>query len=334
VARGSDPETAAALAVQEERAARSLRMIEAGQLPLNAQERLAEMKGRAFTSALSVKAFAATHGTGFDPVGQVLGTCVYQLGYAYSSCGYWGSYGGGFGGGYGGGITGQGMAGGPIAVVEVADRRRALRDATARALSRLAAEARGLGADGVVDVTLTWTPFPEVQSSVEVQAIGTAVRGRGEALRHLGSPFLSDLSGQDVAMLMHAGWCPTGVVVGISIAVRHDDYWTRQAATRWAGNQEIPGVTELINTTRHRAREAATADVAALGGTALVVTAMSLRTWEQEPADGHRDHLAEASVVGTSIIEIGPAARRAHPGTLQILRLNGPKSTAPRRESL
>jgi uncharacterized protein YbjQ (UPF0145 family) len=317
--------------------ARSLQAIQAGRLPLRAQERLARMQGRAFTSALSVPAFATVHGVGFDPVGQVLGSCVYQLGWAYSSCGYWG-YGTGYGGGYGGfgGFGGAGAApASALSVVDVGTRKRALRDATGRALSRLAAEAGGLGADGVVDVTLTWTPFEGMRGTVEVQAIGTAVRGRGSNLTHLGSPFLSDLSGQDVSVLLRSGYAPTGVAVGIAVCVRHDDYWTRMSSSAWAGNQEIPGVTDLITTTRHRARESAAHDVASLGGTALVVKAMSLRTWEQEPGEGHRDHLAEASVVGTSVVAIGtPAHPPARKNTLSILRLDGDRINDPRRQSL
>ena len=47
---------------------------------------------------------------------------------------------------------------------------------------------------------------------------------------------------------------PAGLVLGISVAARHDD-WLTLGQTRWgAGNAEVTGYTELVNDARHDAR--------------------------------------------------------------------------------
>ena len=56
------------------------------QLPQHAMERLQQAgKGkRLFTSDLSVNEFLLVKEVGFDPVGLVLGTSIYHIGYQYS----------------------------------------------------------------------------------------------------------------------------------------------------------------------------------------------------------------------------------------------------------
>ena len=72
--------------------ARSIAELDAGRLPLRAQQRLATMRDdAAFTSSLSVDEHHAIRSVGFSPVGQVMGTCVVHPGaYALSMCGYYG----------------------------------------------------------------------------------------------------------------------------------------------------------------------------------------------------------------------------------------------------
>src|ERR1051326_3474896 len=56
-------------------------------LPEAARARMAEIRqSKTWGSALSTQEFAAIEGAGFDPVGQVLGTAVFHIGYA----GRWG----------------------------------------------------------------------------------------------------------------------------------------------------------------------------------------------------------------------------------------------------
>ena len=110
----------------------------------------------------------------------------------------------------------------------------------------------------MVGVRLTIGSFPA--GGLEFKAIGTAVRAPGGAA--LREPFTSDLSGQDFAKLIMAGWVPAGLVLGISVGARHDD-WLTVSQTRWgAGNAEVPGYTDLVNATRHDARHQLERDVA------------------------------------------------------------------------
>ena len=81
----------------------------------------------------------------------------------------------------------------------------------------------------------------------------------------LRQPFTSDLSGQDFAKLVLAGWVPDALVLGISIGARHDD-WVTVTQTRWgSGNTEVSGYTDLVNATRHDARSQLQKDVARHG---------------------------------------------------------------------
>jgi len=63
-------------------------------LPPAARDRMAEIRGSGtWGSALSTDEFTAIRGVGFEPVGQVLGACVYNIGYAggYTCPGGWSS---------------------------------------------------------------------------------------------------------------------------------------------------------------------------------------------------------------------------------------------------
>ena len=74
------------------------------------------------------------------------------------------------------------------------------------------------------------------------------------------------------ARVIHAGWVPVGLALGISLGARHDD-WQTSGTTAWgAGNAEVDGYTELVNVTRHDARAQLTADVARMGAEGVVVS--------------------------------------------------------------
>jgi uncharacterized protein YbjQ (UPF0145 family) len=151
-----------------------------------------------------------------------------------------------------------------------------------------------------VGVRLTIGQFPT--GGLEFKAIGTAIRAPGAPpLRHL---FTSDLSGQEFAKLVHSGWMPAGLVLGITIAARHDD-WQTVGQTRWsAGNAEVSGWTDLVNDARHDARQQLAADVKRMGAEGVVIADMDLRVREREcPAqEGRRDHIIEAVNIGTAIV--------------------------------
>jgi uncharacterized protein YbjQ (UPF0145 family) len=286
-------------------------------LPPAARDRMAEIRGSGtWGSALSTDEFAAIRGVGFEPVGQVLGACVYNIGYAggYACPGGWSS------GVFGGVVTaatqvsGQGGWGtfGPLT--------QAMYDARRKAIGRMTAECAGLGGHGIVGVSLSFGPFP--QGGLEFRAIGTAVRGMGAPAPP--QPFSSDLSGQDFAKLIRAGWVPVGLALGISIGARHDDWLTRGSALWNAGNTEVAGYTELVNMARHDARVQLEADVGQMGADGVVVSTYDLRVRAREcpVREGSRDHIAEVTIVGTATAQFSSPAVAAPPGSLAVLSLD------------
>ncbi|MGH7610847.1 MAG: heavy metal-binding domain-containing protein [Candidatus Dormibacteria bacterium] len=195
-------------AEEAERAERSRQLVEAGGIPVAAEERIAKhnQEGGVWTSDLSVDELAALRGVGYEPVAQVLGSSLYRVGWI----GGWGM-GPGLGGGIGvGGIYAyQSME--PQENVALTQ---ALRDARNRALHRLLLEARGLGAEGVVGVRLAVRAWDWAQGMSEFTVLGTAVRRPG--VQPPAEPFTSTLSGQDLAKLLSAGYFPTRLVMGVS----------------------------------------------------------------------------------------------------------------------
>src|SRR5205814_7198957 len=107
--------------------------------PLRAQWRLAEQRQRAergdpgaFTSDLTVQEFAAIRSVGFAPVGQVLGTAVYQFAAVYQGCGF----------------IGASPADAPVVGLQLAQA--LLDEARHLAVRRMRFECDALGGDGVV----------------------------------------------------------------------------------------------------------------------------------------------------------------------------------------
>ena len=256
------------------------------------------------SSLLSIRGQAGVHSVGLDPVGEVMGCIVEQIGWTgWGGCGVY--YGGGFGGLAMGGPTVTSGAGGYAGFAPYVD---ALYRGFDTAMYRMMLEAHALGADGVVGVKWSRERLLEMGGAQEFMVRGTAVRARSTARpAHL---FSTDLSGGDVAKLMHAGWAPTELVWGFSVAIRHDDYMTRMAAVPWSTqNVEIPGYTELVSYARADARARFEERAARLGSDAATISEMSLHVREIEPGEGHRDHIAEAMVVGNSLVRFHKGSR-------------------------
>jgi uncharacterized protein YbjQ (UPF0145 family) len=189
-------------------------------------------------------------------------------------------------------------------------------------------ECAELGGHGVVGVSLTIGRFPA--GGLEFKAIGTAVRVPGVPVTR--PPFTSSVSGQDFAKLILDGWVPVGLALGISIGARHDD-WLTINQTRWgSGNSEVAGYTDLVNQTRHDAREQLERDVARMGADGVVVKSMEVRVSEKEcPIQEHRrDHIVEATTVGTAIARFRASSRAAERPSLAILSLDPQRRQAAR----
>src|SRR5881398_2651405 len=158
-------------------------------VPEHGRERLAQMRGGFFTSDLSVNEFLLVKQAGFDPLGLVIGSSIYHIGYQQSS---WKDS------------------------TEMQVLSQAMYEARELAMTRMEEEADALGADGVVGVRLDVGRYEWGEHMAEFIAIGTAVKHAGGELHRApnGRPFTSDLSGQDFATLLRAGYRPAGLVMG------------------------------------------------------------------------------------------------------------------------
>jgi uncharacterized protein YbjQ (UPF0145 family) len=158
-------------------------------VPEHGRERLAQMQAGFFTSDLSVNEFLLVKQAGFDPLGLVIGSSIYHIGYQQSS---WK----------------QSM--------EMAVLSQAMYEARELAMTRMEEEADQLGADGIVGVRLDVGRYEWGQNLAEFIAIGTAVKHHDGELHRTanGRPFTSDLSGQDFWTLLASGHRPVGLVMG------------------------------------------------------------------------------------------------------------------------
>ena len=282
-------------------------------------------------SALTTDEFAVIRSAGFEPVGQVLGAAVYAAGSASgSSCpgtrgspGSRGSPGDGVSDRLATRVSGRGGSGsfGPLV--------QAMYQARDTAIGRMTAECAALGGHGVVGVRLSRGSFP--LGGLEFTAIGTAIRAPGAA-HGPPVPFTSDLSGQDFAKLIMTGWVPAGLVLGISIGARHDDRTTARQARWGSGNAEVAGWTELVGQSRHDARDQLDSEVRRLGGEGVVIAAMQMGVRQRDcPVQvGRRDHIVEATLIGTAIARFSRTGGHHAGPALAVMSLDPQRRQAAR----
>ncbi len=286
-------------------------------------------QGSVASSLLSIPGQAGLEGIGFDVVGEVMGCIVEHIGWdGWGGCGYFGNSQYGYNQGYRGyGTVGRGGYGGTQyggAAAPVTTGFKPYVDALYAgydtALVRMLTECQSLGGDGVVGVSLSVNRMEN--DNREFMAYGTAVRAKSSVRPK--NLFSTDLAGQDVAKLLHGGWVPAGIVVGLSIAIRHDDWATIQQARMMAGNTEVSGYSQLVQAVRADARKQFAARTAAYGADGSISSEMSLDIWEREAGEGHRDHVALASMIGTGIARFHKGAE-APTNSLKILTLDSPR---------
>ncbi|MFI5783067.1 heavy metal-binding domain-containing protein [Nocardia sp. NPDC051570] len=257
-------------------------------LPAAARERLARFSSSGVrTSLLPVAGAVGVESVGLTPVGEVMGCIVQQIGWIGAA-------------GYGVGMSYYGLG-----AVDFGPYVEALYRGYDTALARMVAEASAMGADGVVAVRLTCGHLG--QSNHEFVALGTAVRARS---RHRPrQPFTTALPGQDVAKLMHAGWVPARIAIGIAVQAQYLDWRSRNQMSIMSGNMEVAGPTELITRVRHLARDTFERHARDAHADAAIVSDVQLQTWERE--DNNAILLgAESKVFGTAIsrFHTGPRA--------------------------
>jgi uncharacterized protein YbjQ (UPF0145 family) len=273
--------------------------IAAGGIPRSAEERLRTLgaeSGQAFTSDLSVPEFALVRRAGLEPITQVLGSSVYHVGWQFMGGGWYTS---------------------SQELVTLSD---AYNDCRRRAFDRLRSEAELAGADAVVGVRITAARYEWATDLIEFQAIGTAVRA--PELRTPAGPALTNLSGQDCALLLAAGHRPCGVVGATSVFFGTLYTWTQPIPTSawgaWA-NVEMVGATQTWYAARHRVLEGLTADAAALGAGGIVAT-----EWGQEERPYESgDRLAGITyIIHALATAIAPGGRHDGPDIASVLMLS------------
>jgi uncharacterized protein YbjQ (UPF0145 family) len=276
-------------------------------------------------SALTADEFAAIRSVGFEPVGQVFGAAVYDAGAGrgYGCPGAPGPSGDGSPPRPATEVSGLGGAGsfGPLV--------QAMGQARHTAVDRMTTECAQLGGHGVVGVHVSRGTF--ALGGTQFTVIGTAVRAPG-AGDGRSAPFTSDLSGQDFAKLIRAGWVPVGLALGISIGSRHDDRDTTRRARWSAGNAEVAGWTDLVSQSRTDARRQLESDVSRLGAEGVVIAAMPMRVRQRDcPVTvGRRDHIVETSLIGTAVASFSPAGQRDDGPPLAIMSLDPQRRQAAR----
>jgi uncharacterized protein YbjQ (UPF0145 family) len=304
-------------------------------LPPAAAARLAEMRDtRTWGSSLAVNEFAAISRVGFQPVGQVLGAAVYNIGDAGDEeCPYGRVVYRGEGTpayrppGSGLRLTSGSVA--PTGAAAIGAARplvSVLYQARRAAIGRMTAECAALGGLGVIGVTLTVGPFGDDEDILEFRAFGTAVRAAGVVSR--AQPFASDLSGQDFTKLVAHGWVPVGLALGVAIGYRHDD-WLTKGQTRWtAGNVEVDGYSYLVRQMRTDARNELELDLVRMGAEGVVVRELETKITERRcpVVPFGKDHVAQATIVGTAIAQF---ARVAAPPIYGIRKLDGRRPAPP-----
>jgi uncharacterized protein YbjQ (UPF0145 family) len=243
-------------------------------IPESGRERIARMKldvARGFfTSDLSINEFLLVSQSGFEPLGLVLGSSIYHIGFQQAN---WSQN------------------------QEMGVLTQAMYHARELAMTRMEEEADQLGADGVVGVRLDIGRYEWGAELAEFIAVGTAVRHRGGELHRAsnGRPFTSDLSGQDFATLLRAGYRPVGMVMGN--CVYHVAHQGLRAAWRQIGrNTEMPNYTQALYEARELAMERmqTEADELQAGG---IVGARIL-----QKSHGWGSHVIEFFAIGTAVV--------------------------------
>ncbi len=250
---------------------------EAGSLagiPASGRERIERMKQEVargfFTSDLSVNEFLLVKQSGFEPLGLVLGSSIYHIGFQQAS---WNQS------------------------QEMGVLTQAMYHARELAMTRMEEEADQLGADGIVGVRLDIGRYDWGADLAEFIAVGTAVRHRGGQLHRApsGRPFTSDLSGQDFATLLRAGYRPVGLVMGN--CVYHVGRQGMLASLKQMGrNVEMPNYTQALYEARELAMERMQreADELQAGG---IVGARIV-----ERSHGWGSHVIEFFAIGTAVV--------------------------------
>jgi len=235
--------------------------------------RLEQNKRGLFTSDLSVAEFLLVKEAGFDPLGLVVGSSIFHIGFQQSS---W------------------------KVSQEMQVLSEAMYSARELAMTRMEEEADQLGADGVVAVRLEVSRYDWGEHMAEFIAIGTAIKHREGELHRApnGRPFTSDLSGQDFWTLLRSGHRPVGMVMGS--CVYHVAHRGMLQTLKQSGqNVELPNFTQALYDARELAMERMQAEAETVQAEGIVGVQLT------EGNHGWGSHVIEFFAIGTAIVPHG-----------------------------
>jgi uncharacterized protein YbjQ (UPF0145 family) len=247
-------------------------------IPESGRDRIQRMKQEVargfFTSDLSVNEFLLVKESGFEPLGLVLGSSIYHIGYQQA-------------------MWNQSQEMGVLT--------QAMYHARELAMTRMEEEADQLGADGVVGVRLDIGRYEWGADLAEFIAVGTAVKHAAGELHRApnGRPFTSDMNGQDFSTLLRAGYRPAGLVMGN--CVYHVARQGMLASLKQVGrNLEMPNFTQALYEARELAMERMGTEAEQLQAEGIVGARII------ERSHGWGSHVIEFFAIGTGVVSSSP----------------------------
>jgi uncharacterized protein YbjQ (UPF0145 family) len=257
-------------------------------VPETGRERLEQNLQGLYTSDLSINEFLLVTEAGFDPVGLVVGSSIFHIGFQVA---------------------------GPTSSRELDVLSQAMYSARHLAMTRMEEEADQLRADGIVGVRLDIGRYEWGANMAEFIAIGTAVKHRGGVLHRApnGRPFQSDLSGQEFWTLLRTGHRPVGMVMGNCVyhVGRRGPLRTMSQTGR---NVELPNYTQALYEARELAMQRMQTEAQELEAEGIVGVTLS------EKSHGWGSHVIEFFAIGTAIVSTGTEATVEPP--IPVLDLN------------
>lgn len=241
-----------------------------------------------FTSDLSVSEYLLVKEAGFEPLGLVMGSSVYHIGFQFARM---------------------------KDSTELTVLTQAMYEARELAMARMEEEAAVLGADGIVGVKLVISSCEWGEHLAEFQAIGTAVIAKDRSKNFKakeGRPFASDLSGQEFWTLLKTGYRPLSLVMGC--CVYHIAY---QGMLKNLGNMgkniELPNFTQALYDARELAMQRIQKEAQDAGAEGVVGVTID------ESSYGWSSHTIEFCAIGAAVTPIATDHEIATPDLVMVL---------------
>ncbi len=222
-------------------------------------------QGRGFSSDLSVDEAVLLKEIGYEPRGLVVGSAVYHIGIQYAN---WN--------------TNQ----------EMGDLTRAMYQARQEALTAMERHAEQVGGQGVVGLKLEVQIHQGGHPLAEFVAMGTAVANPDAKSRGI---WVSDLSGQDLYLLIRAGYQPIGLAFGACVY-----HVAHQGLSQWMGQQtqnvELGNYTSALYEARELAMERMQSEADELQAGGIVGARI------EQKSHGWGSHVIEFFAIGTAVV--------------------------------